>query len=127
MRTMGKEEALAGLLDEAGGVLEELYQSGFDRVHDSTLEALERMAKLTGEYGMEYLSGMLCQLTKGLAMRRHRMEQKEDGITEIYVKLNEYLYLCREKAACDTGKNYHTDGEVKQYDESKRHAQPEAD
>ena len=77
MRTMGKEEALAGLLDEAGGVLEELYQSGFDRVHDSTLEALERMAKLTGEYGMEYLSGMLCQLTKGLAMRRHRMEQKE--------------------------------------------------
>lgn len=48
MRTMGKEEALAGLLDEAGGVLEELYQSGFDRVHDSTLEALERMAKLTG-------------------------------------------------------------------------------
>lgn len=46
---------------------------------------------------MEYLSGMLCQLTKGLAMRRHRMEQKEDGITEIYVKLNEYLYLCRKK------------------------------
>ena len=28
MRTMGKEEVLDGLLDEAGGVLEELYQSG---------------------------------------------------------------------------------------------------
>lgn len=113
MGAVSKEEVLKTLLEEAGGLLEELYQSGFDRVHDSTLEALGRMEKLAREYGMGYLSGMLGQLTQELTMRRHRMEQKEDGITEIYVRLNEYLYLCREKAACDIGKNYYTDGEVK--------------
>lgn len=113
MGAVSKEEVLKTLLEEAGGLLEELYQSGFDRVHDSTLEALGRMENLAREYGMGYLSGMLGQLTQGLTMRRHRMEQKEDGITEIYVRLNEYLYLCREKAACDIGKNYYMDGEVK--------------
>lgn len=124
MGTVSKEEALKELLEDVGELLEELYQSGFDRVHDSTLEALGQMGKLTGQYGMAYLSGMLGQLTGELAMGRHRMKPGENGITEIFVKLNEYLYLCREKTACDTGKNYYMDGEVKQYDESKGHAQP---
>ncbi|MDE7334220.1 MAG: hypothetical protein K2O16_18730 [Lachnospiraceae bacterium] len=124
MGTVSKEEVLKEFLEEAGGLLEELYQSGFDTVHDSTLEALGGMGKLAGEYGMGYLSMLLGQLTGGLAMGRHQMKQKKDGITEIYVKLNEYLYLCREKTACDTGKNYYIDGEEKQYDESKGHVQP---
>lgn len=102
-----KEEVLEQLLEEVGNLLEELCQSGFDTVHDSTLEALGNMAGLTAQYGMAYLSGLLGELAEGLSMRRHRLEQGDDGLTGVYARLNEYLYLCEEKTVYDRGRAYY--------------------
>ncbi len=107
MENLSKEEKLEMLLADVENLLEELFQSGFDTVHDSTLEAMENMTNLTEQYGMAYLSELLGALTKGLAMRRHQLEKREDGMAGLYVKLNEYIYLCKEKTACDRGKNYY--------------------
>ncbi len=95
------------LLGDVENLLEELFQSGFDTVHDSTLEAMENMTELTKQYGMAYLSELLGALTKGLALRRHQLEKSEDKMAEFYAKLNEYVYLCKEKTACDRGRNYY--------------------
>lgn len=108
-----KEEVLGNLTEDVKNVLEELCQSGFDTVHDSTLEALRDMTGLTKQYGMAYLSELLEELEKGLSMRRHRMERTEDALAKIYAQLNEYLYMCGEKAAYDMGWNTY----VKEWEE----------
>ena len=107
MEVRSKEEVLGTLAEDVGNLLEELYQSGFDTVHDSTMESLKDMGNLTKQYGMAHLSGMLEELAKGLEMRRHRTEREPDALAGLYTKLNEYLYLCREKAAYDIGWNYY--------------------
>ena len=59
MENLSKEEKLEMLLADVENLLEELFQSGFDTVHDSTLEAMENMTNLTEQYGMAYLSELL--------------------------------------------------------------------
>ena len=107
MEAGSKEEVLGELAADVRNLLEEVCQSGFDTVHDSTLEALKEMGKLTEQYGMAYLSAMLTEFAKGLDMRRHRTEREPDGLAGLYAKLNEYLYLCREKTAYDMAWNYY--------------------
>ena len=102
-----KGEALEILLEEVGNLLEELFQSGFRTVHDSTMASLENMEELAVQYGMQYLADMLGELKGGLAKRRHSLERPKDGMAETYTRLNEYLYLCREKAAYDKGLWYY--------------------
>lgn len=94
--------ALEELLEEIGGWMEEVFQSGFDAVFDSTLEAIARSAELAEQYGMEALSRMLIQLQKGLTMRRHQSGKSEDGMAEVYGNVIEYLYLCRKKLELDS-------------------------
>ena len=42
-----KEEVFANLLDDVDNLLEELFQSGYDTIHDSTMQALQRAAEET--------------------------------------------------------------------------------
>lgn len=107
MEMLEKEEALEQLLADVGNLLEDLYQSGFDTVHDSTLEALGRMGARTAAYGMELLSKLLTQLTDRLAARRHQIEKKEDSLAGVYTQLNCYVSLCREKIERDKGVRYY--------------------
>lgn len=102
-----KFDALSQVLSDAGSLLEELYQSGLDTVHDSTLDGLSRMKKLAGQYGLSKLAEMFAGLSNGAAMRRHRMEKKQDDLTKTYAKACEYLYLCREKVEIDRGGEYY--------------------
>ncbi len=100
-------DALHQVLADAGSLLEELYQSGLDTVHDSTLEGLSRMGKLVGQYGLSKLAKMLARLADGAAMRRHRLERKEDDLMGVYASACEYLYLCRKKVEIDKGWEYY--------------------
>mgnify|MGYP001065641182 CR=1 FL=1 len=100
-------DALRQVLADAGSLLEELYQSGLDTVHDSTLEGLSRMGKLVGQYGLSKLAKMLARLADGAAMRRHRLERKEDDLMGVYAGACEYLYLCRKKVEIDKGWEYY--------------------
>lgn len=105
MELQSKEEVLEILLSDVMQLLEDLCLSGFDTVHDSTLEALRKMVPLTLQYGMSRLSGMLNQLADGLELRRHRMEKQGDKLAQLYTSLNEYLYLAMQKTMYDQGRN----------------------
>ncbi|MDE7478428.1 MAG: hypothetical protein K2M91_10840 [Lachnospiraceae bacterium] len=102
-----KEEALEQLLSDVANLMEDLYQSGFDTVHDSTLEALKNMTKHTASYGMELLTQLLSQLTDGLTMRRHQMTKQEDNLAGVYTQINRYISFGREKIESDKGSSYY--------------------
>ena len=102
-----KEEVFENLLDDVDNLLEELFQSGYDTIHDSTMQALQRAAEETEQIGMAYLSSLLHTLAAGLAVRRHQIHPPEDGMAAVFAELNEYLYLCRGKIACDRGRDYY--------------------
>lgn len=110
-----KEEVADLLLEEVEHLLEELYLSGFDTVHDGTLEALQKMKKRTILYGMEFLTELLTKLADALSMRRHQFEKKEDFLADIYTTLCQYVSLCRKKTEYDKGTSYYekTPKEVK--------------
>lgn len=100
-------EAVTVLLEETSQLMEDLFQSGFDTVHDSTLAALENETKKAREYGMDYLSGLLNSLWEGLSRRRHQLEKPRDHMAEIYAKINQYLNLCMQKASQDKAWEYY--------------------
>lgn len=104
-----KEDALQRLLSDLINLMEDLYQSGFDTVHDSTLKALDAMAETTAAYGMAFLSKLLAQLADGLKMRRHQIQAQgtQDGLAGIYTKLCQYIDLCMEKIELDKGIRYY--------------------
>lgn len=105
--TKSKYAAVGEIANEILGLMEELYQSGFDTVHDSTLQRLEKSAKQTKQYGMKYLSELLEALSAEISSGRHRMEKKTAQIAELYTDINEYLYYCRQKTAYDRcGESY---------------------
>jgi len=109
-----KYEAIEELADWILKLLEDMYQSGFDTVHDSTLAELGKAAELTGQYGMAYLSELLGSIADEISAGRHRVKEmranaeKKALVAELYMKLNEYLNLCKQKAAYDRGMNYYT-------------------
>ena len=104
-----KEAVLQQLMCDVENLMEDLYQSGFDTVHDSTLEAIKTMQKQTAAYGMQLLSDMLLQLANGLTMRRHQIKKKEDSLINVYTNVNQYVHLCKGKIECDKGVCYYID------------------
>lgn len=102
-----KYEAVEELAGGVGKLMEELYQSGFGTVHDSTLRDLKRAADRTGQCGMQYLSGLLSELYSEISAMRHRMETDMGRMTKVYADICEYLYICRQKAAYDRGLDYY--------------------
>ncbi len=101
--------ALQELLEEVEGLMEDLCQSGFDTVHDSTLAGIQKAAQQSGQYGLERLSALLEGFYEKIAMGRHRMEQTHTELAEEYAQIWEYLHLCRQKAAYDRGLAYYTE------------------
>ncbi len=95
MEIFSKEDAVQQLLHDVENLMEDLYQSGFDTVHDSTLEAIKNMQKQTAAYGMQLLSDMLLQLADGLTRRRHQIKKEEDSLINLYTDVYQYMYLCK--------------------------------
>ncbi len=106
---VSKEDALHQLLSDLLNLMEDLYQSGFDTVHDSTLKALDAMEETTAAYGMAFLSELLVQLADGLKMRRHQIQAQgtQDGLAGIYTRLSQYIELCMDKIELDKGIGYY--------------------
>jgi len=66
-----KEDILENLLMDVQSLLTDLLQSGFDTVHDSTLEEFAKIIRKTKQFNMTHLSEMLSKLQESLSMRRH--------------------------------------------------------
>lgn len=99
-----KYKAVGDVADEVLELMEELYQSGFDTVHDSTIQGMEKAAIKTKQYGMKHLSELLDKLTSEISAGRHQMERKTAQMAELYTEINEYLYLCRQEVTYDQGR-----------------------
>ena len=102
-----KEEALEELVADVQEQLEDLFQSGFDTVHDSTLEELDSIKSLCMQYGMTHLSHLLGSLVDKIVARRHRTKAEADDLARVYADLQEYLYICREKITYDRTAGYY--------------------
>lgn len=100
-------EVIEDITGEVLSLAEGLYQSGFDTVHDSTWNDIRKAAELTEQYGMKYLSELLSGLSDEIAAARHRMERNVALMAELFTRLNEYLYICRQKTAYDRGADYY--------------------
>ncbi len=100
-------KAVGQVLSDAGERMEELYQSGLNTVHDSTLEGLQNMTKIAEQYGLERLSELFGELADKAEMRRHQIKQEEDHLAAVYAQVCEYLYLCRQKVMYDEGAWYY--------------------
>ena len=108
MENKSKYEVIDELTAEVLGLMEDLYQSGFDTVHDATLRDMKRAAELAGQYGCFGLAELLSGLYDGISLSRHQMEKQPGRLAQLYVKINEYLYLCRQKTAYDRGLDYYS-------------------
>ena len=102
-----KYQVVEEISEEVKSLMEDLYQSGFYTVHDSTLKDIGKAAELTESYGMKCLSGLLSELSQEIAAGRHRMKRQNGRMAELYTDINEYLYLCRQKTAYDRGWDYY--------------------
>lgn len=103
-----KYDVMEEILENISGMMEDLVQSGFDTVHDGTLEELRKGAQLTEQYGMAHLSGLLSQLYEEASAGRHRMEKKTSQMVQLYTQITEYLYLAQQKTAYDRGLAYYS-------------------
>ena len=102
-----KFEVVEDLAAEVMSLMEDLCQSGFDTVHDSTLKDIRKAAECTEQYGMAWLSQMLASLAGEIEAGRHRMERKTTAMAVLYTDISEYLYFCRQKSAYDRGRDYY--------------------
>lgn len=103
-------EIMEDITGEVLSLAEDLYQSGFDTVHDSTWQDIRKAAELTEQYGMKHLSKLLSGLAEEIAAGRHRMERNAAPMAKLYTEINEYLYICRQKITYDRGADYYTGG-----------------
>ena len=107
---MGRKSAfdvMEDLTEEIMSLMEDLYQSGFDTVHDSTLKDIRKASELTEQYGMAWLSQMLASLAGEIEAGRHSLERKTADMAGLYTDISEYLYLCGQKTAYDRGRKYY--------------------
>lgn len=109
-----KYAAVGAIEEEVLALMAELYQSGFDTVHDSTLQGMEKAVTKTERYGMKRLSGLLRELTDEISAGRHKMEKRTARMAELYTEINEYLYLCRQKITYDCGLEHYTSKNILQ-------------
>lgn len=110
MYSQNREDYFEEFFTEISSILEDICQSGFHTVHDSTLQELEEKADTAAQCGMKHLSELLDGLREELFSNRHRISaaKSADSLSaKYYTKLVEYTKLGMEKTAYDRGKNYY--------------------
>jgi len=99
-------EEMKDFLEIVEGLLAELFQSGFDTVHDSTLQQLDAAASRAEQYGMEKFRELLSGLFHALEEQRHRTGGRDSGIFQWYGALSQYLYFSKKRLEIDEAASY---------------------
>ena len=102
-----KYQVMESIAGEILLLMEDLCQSGFEAVHDSTLKDLRKAARLTEQYGMQYLSELLGSLGDEIESARHRMDKEIGPLARLYRDIIEYMNLLTRKTAYDRGADYY--------------------
>lgn len=80
MYAMEKEDYFESFFTDISSVLEDLGQSGFHTVHDSTLRELKEKGEMAFQYGMKHLSELLLSLQEELSGNRHRFRSFDSSL-----------------------------------------------
>lgn len=80
MHFMEKEDYFESFFTDISSVLEDLGQSGFHTVHDSTLRELKEKGEMASQYGMKHLSELLLSLQEELSGNRHRFRSSDNSM-----------------------------------------------
>lgn len=121
MYSKTREDYFEEFFTDVASLLEDLGQSGFHTVHDSTLQELKEKGETAAQCGMRHLSDLLLALQKELSQSRHKIRHanpenqntspNQDGADALaakyYSELIRYIDLGREKTAYDRGRNYY--------------------
>lgn len=120
MSSMEKEDYFEEFFTDISSVLEDLAQSGFHTVHDSTLQELKEKGETAAQCGMKHLSELFLSLQEELSKNRHTFRSEDstgenaspgespDSLSaKYYTELIKYISLGKEKTAYDRGKNYY--------------------
>lgn len=97
----GAMEEIRIFLKQVTDILSDLFQSGFQTVHDSTLKEMEAAAARGRQYGMDTLASLLTQLQESLQKQRHQMMGEDRSPYAVYGTLNQYVYLCKKRLETD--------------------------
>lgn len=122
MYPQNKEDYFEQFFMDISSLLEDLGQSGFHTVHDSTLQELKEKGETAAQCGMRYFSELLLSLQKELSLNRHKIHTASTGVqtasaeestdsrcAKYYTELIRSIKLGREKTAYDRGQNYYLD------------------
>ncbi len=85
------------LIQEIENIMNDLLLSGFNTIHDYTLNEMKKLGQLCESYGMIYASNIINNLVSDLSKKRHNFEFNYSTVIEDYFKLNKYLILCRKR------------------------------
>lgn len=88
---------LLDLIQEIENVMNDLLLSGFNTIHDYTLNEMKKLGQLCESYGMIYPSSIINNLVSDLTKKRHNFDFDYSTVIEDYFKLNKYLILCRKR------------------------------
>lgn len=102
---MKPEEKIRELSLKVIDALSELFISGMNSVHDSTLEEIKKLSEISIQCGLKYGGEQLGKLCSDLSGSRHQMRGDYNSIIEQYCSIEQYFMLCRKKAELDEAKN----------------------
>lgn len=94
---MNKYEELLELINRIQENLVDLFSSGFNAVHDSTLNELKKLSSLCESFGLSFGNESLEKIYEKLMSKRHVFEFNYSECVEEYCKLNEYVVRCKQK------------------------------
>lgn len=110
MYQKSKEDYFEEFFADISSILEDICQSGFHTVHDSTLQVLKEKGESAAWYGMRHLSELLNGLREELSKNRHRISaaKNADSLSaKYYTELIRYMEHGMKKTAYDRARNYY--------------------
>ena len=94
---MDKYNNMLDILNEMQSTMEEMLLSGFNRVHDVTLNELKNCAESFKNYGLKYGADIIKEIYESLEKKQHNFNFDYSECIRKYCILNEYYQVCRER------------------------------
>ncbi len=90
--TQVKEQKIRKELTQVRELLADLFQSGLTNVPESLFARLSREETFVRQYGMEWLSDRLHELSEGLKARRHMFDDENaDGLVALFCNIESFV------------------------------------
>lgn len=87
-------DSLLELISDIGREIDDVFQSGFATVHESSVARIRSLSKVSESYGLHTAAQMLQTFSELIDIRRHSINFDDGKIMEVMCKINRYLEIC---------------------------------